>query len=159
MNKNILYVIIYLNFNITLCLGRLIGQPQSEGSISWKIKIMKSQYFCFCYVIFADFLNCWCFFVESVLNHAAMPELPNWSAIKAWQVLSKKLKFYKTAACSHHCPLCQEHCHWYTGVYLRIYDPGPSNPTTFLELCSFGDYRQFTVSNGRPHLQFYRKGA
>ena len=32
--------------------------------------------------------------------------------------------------------------HWYTGVYLRIFDPGPSNPTTFLGLFSPGDYRQ-----------------
>ena len=32
--------------------------------------------------------------------------------------------------------------HWYTGVYLRIFDPGPSNSTTFLELCFPGDYRQ-----------------
>ena len=31
---------------------------------------------------------------------------------------------------------------WYTGVYLRIFDPGPSNPTTFLGLCSPIDYRQ-----------------
>ena len=42
-------------------------------------------------------------------------------------------------------------------VYLRIFDPGPSNPTTFLGLCSLGDYRQSIVSNGRPHLQLYRK--
>ena len=49
--------------------------------------------------------------------------------------------------------------HWYTGVYHRIFDPGPSNPTTFLGLCFPGDYRQSIVSNGRPHLQLYRKGT
>ena len=32
--------------------------------------------------------------------------------------------------------------HWYKGVYFRMYDPGPSNLTTFLGLCSPGDYRQ-----------------
>ena len=26
--------------------------------------------------------------------------------------------------------------HWYTRVFLRNYGPGPSNPTTFLVLCS-----------------------
>ena len=31
------------------------------------------------------------FFVESLPNPAAMPELPNWSANKAWQVLSTKI--------------------------------------------------------------------
>ena len=35
--------------------------------------------------------------------------------------------------------------HWRVGiprVYLRIFDLGPSNPTTFLGLCSLGDYRK-----------------
>ena len=49
--------------------------------------------------------------------------------------------------------------HWYTRVYLRIFDPGPSNLTNFLGLCSPGDYRQSIVSNGRPHLQLNRKVA
>ena len=48
-----------------------------------------------------------------------------------------------------------EHC--YTRAYLRIFDPGSSNPTTFLRLCSFDDHRQSIISNGRPHLQLYRK--
>ena len=77
------------------------------------------------------------------------------------QVLTTKTpNFNKTAASSHHCPLrhpAPSLGHWYTGVYLRIFDPGPSNPTTFLGLCSPGDYRQSIVSNGRPHLQLYRK--
>ena len=47
--------------------------------------------------------------------------------------------------CSHHCPLrhpAPSLGHWYAGVYLLIFDPGPSNPTTFLGLCFPGDYRQ-----------------
>ena len=32
-------------------------------------------------------------------------------------------------------------------VYLRIFDSGPSNPTTFLGLCSPGDYRQSIESS------------
>ena len=65
--------------------------------------------------IFNGFLNCWgCFFVE-------------------------------TAACSHRCPLrhpAPSLRHWYTGVYLRIFNPRPSNPTIFLRFYSSGDYRQ-----------------
>ena len=41
----------------------------------------------------------------------------------------------KTAACSHGCPLRHPAPSlglWYTGVYLRIFDPGPCNPSTFL---------------------------
>ena len=75
--------------------------------------------------IFDGFLNFWgCFFVES---------LPN-----------------KTVACSHHCPLrhpAPSLRHWYTGIYLRIFDPGPSNATTFLGHCSPGDYRQSIESS------------
>ena len=62
-------------------------------------------------------------------------------ASKARKVLTTKT----SVACSHHCPLrhlAPSLGHWYTGVYLRIFDPGPSNPTTFLGLCSPGDYRQ-----------------
>ena len=53
--------------------------------------------------------------------------------------------FNKTAAYSHHCVLrhpAPSLGHWYTGIYLRIFDPGPNNPTTFLGLFSPGDYRQ-----------------
>ena len=49
------------------------------------------------------------------------------------------------AACSQHCPLrhpAPSLGNWYTGLYLRIFDPGPNNPTIFLRLCSPGDYRQ-----------------
>ena len=52
--------------------------------------------------------------------------------------------FNKTASCSHRCPLKQPAPslgHWYAGVYLRIFDPGQSNPITFLGLCFPGDYR------------------
>ena len=80
----------------------------------------------------------------------------NWSASKAWHVLiTKPQSFNKTASCSHHCPLrhpapslghhrhpASSLGHRYTGVYLRIFDPGPSNPSTFLGFCSPGDYRQ-----------------
>ena len=62
---------------------------------------------------------------------------------KYWQ--QKPQHFNKTAACSHHCPLrhpAPSFGHWYTEVYLRIFDPGPSNSTTFLGICSPGDYRQ-----------------
>ena len=53
--------------------------------------------------------------------------------------------------------------HWgilYFGVYLQIFDPGPSNPTAFLGHTALRwiqtDYR---VVNGRPHLPLYRTGA
>ena len=109
--------------------------------------MMNLQYFCIFMYFFDGFINFWgCFFVESLPNPVAMPELSNWSASKAWQVLTTKTpNFNKRAACSHHCP--HRHPapslgHWYTGVYLRIFDLGLSNPTTFLGLCSSGDYRQ-----------------
>ena len=39
-------------------------------------------------------------------NPVIIPELSNWSASKDWQVLTIKTQnFYKTSACSHHCPL------------------------------------------------------
>ena len=88
-------------------------------------------------------------FVKSLLNPAALPELSSWSASTAWQVLLKKTyNVNKTAAFSHHCFLWQEHCHWafIYQVYFRIYDSGPSNPTTFLGLCYLGDYRQHIES-------------
>ena len=83
--------------------------------------------------------------MESLPNRAAMPKLLNLPASKAWQVLStKKQNINKTAACSHYYPLWHENRHWALvyRVYLRIYDPGPSNPTIFLGLCSPSDYRQ-----------------
>ena len=73
----------------------------------------------------------------------------------------KPQNFNKPAACSHHCPLrhpAQSLGHWYTGVYLRIFDSGPSNPTTFLGLCSPGDYRQ-SIQSPMGVPIFYRKGA
>ena len=53
--------------------------------------------------------------------------------------------FNKTAACSHRCPPqapSPSTGHWYDMLYLRIFDPGPINPTTFLGLCSPSDYWQ-----------------
>ena len=102
--------------------------------------------------IFDGFFNFWrCFFVESLPNTVVLPELSNWSASKALQVLTTKTPhFYKTAACSHHCALrhsAPSLGHWWTGVYLRIFNPGPSNSTTFLRLCSSGDYKQSIVES------------
>ena len=43
-------------------------------------------------------------------------------------------------------------------VYLRIFDPGPSNSTTFLRLSFFGDYRQYIESPmGVPTFNFTKK--
>ena len=88
-----------------------------------------------------------CFFAESLPKPVAKRELSNWSASKAWQVLTKKIihNFRKTAGCSHHCPLMHAAPslgNWYTGVYLRICYLGPSNHTTFQGLCSPGDHMQ-----------------
>ena len=59
---------------------------------------------------------------------------------------NKKLKnFSKTTTYSPHYPLRHPaplFWHWYAGVNLRIFDPRPSNPTSFPGLCSPGDYRQ-----------------
>ena len=74
-----------------------------------------------------------------------MPALYNWSVSKLGLSSTKPSYFNRTAACIHHCPLrhpAPSLEHWSTGVYLWIFDPGPSNPTTFLGLCSPGDYRQ-----------------
>ena len=43
-------------------------------------------------------------------------------------------------------PSGTHHGHWYTGVYIQIYDPGLSNPT-FLGFCSPRDYRQSLQSS------------
>ena len=41
--------------------------------------------------IFDGFVNFWgCFFMESLPNLVVMPKLSNWSASKAWQVLTTK---------------------------------------------------------------------
>ena len=52
-----------------------------------KMIMMKSLFFAFL-CIFGGFLNFWwCSIVESLQNRTTMPELPNWLASKAWQVL------------------------------------------------------------------------
>ena len=100
-----------------------------------KMKMMKSQYFCiFMYIWWV--LNF--FFGVSLSNHAAMPKLSNWSASKAWQLLLKKLKLLtKRPPVATTVP---SGMNTVIGaliyrVYLRIYDSGLSNPTTFLGLC------------------------
>ena len=104
------------------------GIPASDvqrANFHKKMKMMNLQYFCIL-CIFDGFLNFWGVFCG---QHKQQ----------------KPHNFNKTAASSHHCPLrhpAPSLGHWYTGVYLRIFDPGPSNATTFLELCSPGDYRQ-----------------
>ena len=35
-------------------------------------------------------------------------------------------------------------------VYLRIFHPGPSNPTTFLGICSSDDYRHYSLQLAPP---------
>ena len=88
-----------------------------------------------------------CFFVES------LPSINN----KNPNILTKRPPVATTVSSGtqrHHWALVyrgipsdlrsrpeQSH-HWYAGVYLRIFDPGPSIHTTFLGLCSPGDYRQ-----------------
>ena len=73
---------------------------------------------------------------------------------------SKPTTFLKTAAFSHHCPLrhpAPSLGHWYTGVYLRIFYPGPSNPPPSWALLPRWPQAVYRVSNGRPHLQLYRR--
>ena len=60
-----------------------------------KTKMTNLQYFSFLRISddFSHFREC--FFVESVPNPVAMPELFNWSASKDWQVLTKNSKNVK----------------------------------------------------------------
>ena len=106
--------------------------------------------------------------LSELFNWSVLPELSNWSASKTFQLVSqqnfptgrpaklakylqqKPQHFNKMAACNHHCPLrnpAPSLGNWYTEVYLRIFDPGPSDPTTFLGLCSPGDYMQSIESS------------
>ena len=53
--------------------------------------------------------------------------------------------FNKTAAYSNCCPLrhpARSLGHWYTAVYLRIFDPETINPTNLLGALLTRDYRQ-----------------
>ena len=89
--------------------------------------------------------------MERLPDPVVMPELSNWSASKAWQVLTTKkpIMLTKRPPVATTLPSGTQRHHWdigipgYTGVYLQIFDPDPSNPTTFLGLCSPGNYRQF----------------
>ena len=64
------------------------------------------------------------------------------SSIQARTIPQKPGKYYqqkpkifnKTSVCSYHFPLRHSASslgHWYTRIYLRIFDPGPCNSTTF----------------------------
>ena len=86
--------------------------------------------------------------MESLPNPVVMPELSNWSASKAWQVLTKKKpqNFNKTAAFSHHCLLRQAPSAIigalvYWGILSDLRSMPEQSPT-FLVLCSPVDYRQ-----------------
>ena len=138
-----------INLACAICWMSCAGIPASNfqrANFHKNIKIMNLQYF------WIFMYNWWLlkfvgmFFVKSLPNLVLMPEFSNWSASTAWQVLTTKAQnVNKTAACIHHCPLrhpAPPLRHWYTGVYLRIFDSGPRNPTIFLGLYSRGDYRQ-----------------
>ena len=101
---------------------------------------MKLQYFCICIYIWwlLNFL-CGVFFVCGKPTD------------RPASIINKNPKIViKTATCSYHCPLrhpAPSLGHWYTGVYLWIFIPGTSNPTTFLGLWIPGDYRQSIESS------------
>ena len=60
-----------------------------RANVHQNMKMMNLQYLCiFMYIWFLKFLGM--FFVESLPNPVAMPELSNWSASKAWKVLTTK---------------------------------------------------------------------
>ena len=114
--------------------------------------------------IYSGFLKFgWCFCVKSLQNRAAMPELSNWLARKAWPVLPTKHIFFKQNGCLlsplSHLARTPSLGHWYIRVYLRIYDQGSRNHTTFLGLCSPVTTGIYRVSNGRSHRQLYTIGA
>ena len=115
--------------------------------------------------IFDGFLNLWgCFLVESLPNPVAMPELSNWSASKAWQVLTTKTpKFLQNGRLLP--PLSPQAPSAIIGVLVDRAIPSDLRsrleqshhlPRALLPLWLQAVYR---VSNGRPHLQLYRKGA
>ena len=74
--------------------------------------------------------------MESLSNPVAMQNFPTGKPAKAGKYYQENPNnFNKMATCSHYCPLrnsAPSLGHWYTGVNLWIFDPGPSNPTTFL---------------------------
>ena len=157
-----------------------------------KIKMTNLQYFSiFMYIwwllTFLEF-----FYVESLPNPVAMPELSIWSASKAWQVLTTKTKkFQQKVACgflnfwwrffvkslpnnkhpkistkrppvSTTFPSGTQRHHWGIGI------PGiPSDLRSRPEQSHFllgalllrWLHTVYRVTNGRPHLQLYRKGA
>ena len=76
-----------------------------------------------------------------------MPELSHCSARKAWQVLATITPkiLTKRPPLSTTVPSGTQRHHWGIGIPWYTFGSsiqGPSNPTTFLGLCSPGDYRQ-----------------
>ena len=106
------------------CSGPINPRTAVKG-IDFVKKIKWRNYNIFAFLcIFDDFFSFCVFFVCNKQNP---------------KILTKRLPVATTvpSGTQHH------HLgHWYTGVYLRIFDPDPSNPTTFLGLCSLDDYRQ-----------------
>ena len=95
----------------------------SMKKLNWWIH---SIFACLCK--FGDYLNFWwCFlwiaYLASIIN-------------KKSQIFTKRLPVTTTVPSGTKIITG----HWYTGVYRQICEPGPCNPTTFLGLCSIGDY-------------------
>ena len=87
-----------------------------------------------------------CFFCGEFIKSCCHNKIdPTCQPAKPGKSYKKDQNFNKTAICSHHCPLrhpAPSLWHWYAEVYLRIFESCPSNPTTFLGLCSPSDFRQ-----------------
>ena len=107
-----------------------INRPTADKRFRFheQMKMMKSQYFAF-YTIYGGFLNCWLFIFGGFLKfwwffwwktYQTLPpckNCPTGQPAKPGQYYQQKTKHLKKmAACSHHCPLWHEHCHWGIGI-------------------------------------------
>ena len=121
------------------------------GRLKWKW--LNFNIFALC--IFDGFLNLSCFLCQAYQTVLPYQTFPTGKPEKPGKYYQQKThNFNNTAACSHNCPLRHPALslwHWYTVVYLRIFDPGPSNLTTFLGLYPPGDYRQSIESQMGVH--------
>ena len=92
-----------------------VGRPGVVESPRWKTEINNITIFCiFMYIR-------WCIFrkAKQTLPHAKIVHLISQQSLA--QELSTKIHiFYKTAACSHHCPLRHEYHHWGIGSALPL---------------------------------------